>query len=473
MFRWTRNEAWTLRNAFEGTLIMGATGSGKTSGSGRTIAESFLRAGFGGIVLTAKSEERSLWEAYCRATGRSRDLLVFGPDKPWRFGFLDYELHRAGGGAGLTENIVNLFSTILEMAERSGSQGGREDEGYWRRSMRQMCRNLVDLLALSVGRVSIPDLYRLVVSAPTSTEQLRSEEWRRTSFCFRCLADADRRPKTALQQRDLETVADYFLLEFPELSSKTRSIIVSTFTSMVDVLQRGVLRDLFCTETNITPEASEDGSILLINLPVKEFAEVGHFAQAIWKYCWQRSIERRSIVHSPRPVFLWADEAQTFINSYDMQFQTTCRAARVATVYLSQNVSNFYAALGGEQKAKAEADSLFGNLNTKILHANGDPVTNEWAAGLSAGPSNSLRMEVPVTTPMTGWRHWRALAKDRMRVPASANPTNTKYNPPSFRHCEPAVTRIARNVDAVVVQTGRPYADTGRTWRFHSFQQKR
>ena len=63
-----------------------------------------------------------------------------------------------------------------------------------------------------------------------------------------------------------------------------------------------------------------------------------------------------------------------------MMFQTTCRSARVATVLLSQNVSNFYAALGGNEKGNAEADSLFANLNTKIYHANSDPVTNEWAS---------------------------------------------------------------------------------------------
>ncbi len=54
--------------------------------------------------------------------------------------------------------------------------------------------------------------------------------------------------------------------------------------------------------------------------------------------------------------------------AYDMQFQTTCRSSRVATVYLTQNISNMYAALGGSDQGENQANSLFANLNTKIFH---------------------------------------------------------------------------------------------------------
>ena len=42
-------DVWRIRDACEGTMIFGGTGSGKTSGSGRTLATSFLAAGFGGF----------------------------------------------------------------------------------------------------------------------------------------------------------------------------------------------------------------------------------------------------------------------------------------------------------------------------------------------------------------------------------------------------------------------------------------
>jgi hypothetical protein len=279
LLRWSDTDLWTVRDAVEGLLILGATGSGKSSGSGATIARAMLAAGFGGLVLTAKPGERAVWERTMQQCGRQGDLLVFGPPEPLRFGFLDYELQRKGVGAGLTENVVNLFSSVLEVAERNAAGGsGREDEGYWRRSCRQLVRNLVDLCILSTGRVSVPDLYRLVISAPTSPEQVASESWREQSYCFRCLSEADRKQKTPRQQADFELVTDYLCLEFPALSDKTRSVIVSTFTSLADVLNRGVLRELFSGATNVTPDVTLDGKVLLIDLPVKEFMDVGVFA---------------------------------------------------------------------------------------------------------------------------------------------------------------------------------------------------
>ena len=46
-------DLWRVKDACEGTVIFGGTGSGKTSGSGRALATAFLAAGFGGLVLCA------------------------------------------------------------------------------------------------------------------------------------------------------------------------------------------------------------------------------------------------------------------------------------------------------------------------------------------------------------------------------------------------------------------------------------
>jgi hypothetical protein len=470
LIAWSKGVGWTLRSAFEGTLVLGATGSGKTTGSGRAIAEAFLREGFGGLVLTAKAEERPLWEGYCRNTRRKRDLIIFGPNHRWRFNFLNYELTRKGAGAGLTENIVNLFATVLEMSERNTGQGdGREDAGYWRRACRQLCRNLVDLLVIATGSVSIPDLYRLVISAPQSKEQARSQDWKAKSFCYECLRRAESRVTRTWQERDLELLTEYFVGEFPSLSPKTRGVIVSTFSSMIDVLNRGVLRELFCGETNITPEAVEHGKIILLELPVKEYAEIGAFGQAIFGYCFKRSIERRNVAKSPRPVFLWADEAQNFVGSYDMQFQTTCRAARVATVYLSQNVSNFYAALGAEQAGRSQADSLFGNLNTKIFHANSDPVTNEWAAAL-IGRTRQFFINANNSYEPGSWL-LNGIGQDRRATAGVSEQLQYEVQPSVFTTLRTGGRANRKQVDAIVVQNGQKFPDTGRIWRWVTFRQ--
>jgi hypothetical protein len=148
-----------------------------------------------------------------------------------------------------------------------------------------------------------------------------------------------------------------------------------------------MLRNLFCTDLNFQPEDTFNGRIIILNLPVKEFNELGQFAQVLFKFVWQRAVERRvppgtsraDAEKTIRPVFLWADESQFFATSYDALFQSTARSSRACTVYLTQNLPSYLATFSGSN-ARAQAEAFLGNLQTKIFHANGDPTTNNWAA---------------------------------------------------------------------------------------------
>jgi hypothetical protein len=51
---WFDRHPWTIRDSLEGVAILGDMGSGKTSGSGRTIRKAFMKAGYGGLVMTKR-----------------------------------------------------------------------------------------------------------------------------------------------------------------------------------------------------------------------------------------------------------------------------------------------------------------------------------------------------------------------------------------------------------------------------------
>jgi hypothetical protein len=185
--------------------------------------------------------------------------------------------------------------------------------------------------------------------------------------------------------RNFKQIVAYWLLDFAGLADRTRSVIVSTFTSKVTGLTRWPLYELLCSGAvgqdgfvDIV-ERTREGHIVIINLPVKRYTEVGRFAQVLIKTVWQRGIERYPDLK--RPVFLWADEAQFFATKEDVLFQTTARSSGCATVYLTQNICNYYAMMPGKDP-KSATDALLGNLTTKIFHANGDPTTNDWAQRL-------------------------------------------------------------------------------------------
>jgi hypothetical protein len=135
LYHFNGNEPFTIRDACEGVQIFGGIGSGKTSGSGAALARSFLRAGFGGLVLCAKKDEMDTWLEYARQTGREKSILIFDTSGKFTFPFLQYEIEREGEGAGYTENLVRLFTTVYEAISRGDSGGGSDP--YWTRAMQR------------------------------------------------------------------------------------------------------------------------------------------------------------------------------------------------------------------------------------------------------------------------------------------------------------------------------------------------
>jgi hypothetical protein len=468
LFKLSKKDAFTIGSAVENTLIVGGIGSGKTSASGRTMALAYLRQGFGALILCAKPEEPQLWRRYCELSGRLGDLVEFGAQKAWRFDPLAFELSRSGAGGGYTENLVQMFSALLDLGEQDGGRGqGKEGEQYWRKAVMQLLRNLVDLIVLATGKISIPELYRLAVSAPSSPEQVKSDEWRTRSYCFRCLSEADKRPKSESQQRDFELVADYFLIEWPNLSDKTRSVVLSTFTSMADVLNRGILRDLFTQGSNIDPTAIERGKIVVVAMPLMEFGQIGLYAAALWKFAFQKSIERRDVSASPRPVVLWADEGQYFLlPGTDFLFTSTSRSARVANVLLTQSISGVIAKLGGGPSGKAEADAYLSNFATKIFHSNTDPVTNEYSANL-IGRCKQFMISANNNYPGDG------LSSSRPGGGSSGISEVFEYElqPREFSRLRTGGAANRGQVSAIVFKNGAAFNATGRNWMKVTFSQ--
>jgi hypothetical protein len=130
------------------------------------------------------------------------------------------------------------------------------------------------------------------------------------------------------------------------------------------------------------PELSFHGAIFLLNMPALTLNDDGIIAQQLFKYVWQRAVLARNALdpaQRQRPVFLWADEAQYFINGFDGEFLSTCRGSLACTVFLSQSLPTFFAAIGGD-RARERVQHLLGNFATKIWHSNSCPETNRWAA---------------------------------------------------------------------------------------------
>ncbi|WP_367389084.1 type IV secretory system conjugative DNA transfer family protein [Lewinella sp. LCG006] len=397
---------WRLRDAVRGVQIFGGIGSGKSSGSGRTLALTFLKSGFGGIVLTGKIDEVNEWKRYAFLTGRLDDLVIFEAGKDFSFNPLQYENTRNKDKQAETLNLVNLIMSIYEMGQSFSGGGGANSERFWDNALRRCISNVIDLLKLAEEEISIFNMRKLLIALLSGQEaqdyvQLQrslsdkhlSEEqqtenrtriaaWVNHNYCLTCLTKAYRRKKSDEEQELYGFVQDYFLITYPRIADKTKAIVEESFFGLVEPFMRGILRKHFTEglSQRLRPEQTYTaGKIIIINFPVKEYLIAGVYAQAIYKKLWQEAIERRDVKEHPLPVFMWIDEAQYFLNEHDARFQTTARSSRACTVLITQNISNYYAAIGGTNP-KDKVNSLLGNLATKIFHGNNDSVTNNWAA---------------------------------------------------------------------------------------------
>lgn len=397
---------WTMRDAIEGVQIFGGIGSGKTSGSGRTLALKYLSAGFGGLVLTVKHDEREMWEEYCKLTGREKDLVIVSPGSKNYFNFLEYE-SSARVSKSTAENIVQVLKTVIRASEEKA--GGKSDDPFWETALDMLMSNVIDLCLLAQGKVSVQALYDIAQSAPRRenmneeskakafakaftaanenvTRQIETFENKLSAEERNRLSDSEVFEQTICDEipdaRTLKFVDQFFVESFMNLSEKTRSIIDFSFSGFLYSLLREPVFSLFCRHpSTFTPDDCLNGKIILIDLPVKHYHKTGRDSQILFKYIWQRAMEKRNVKSNNRPVFLWADEAQNFLHEYDAEYQATARSSMVATVYISQNLPNYHANMGGA-KSEFRVKSFLGTLGTKIFHANADIETNRYASEL-------------------------------------------------------------------------------------------
>lgn len=393
LLNFTKNDPWTIRDAVRGVQIFGGIGSGKSSGSGKAIAKTYLKNGFGGLVLCAKPDEKENWVQLAKEANREKDLIIFEKGSSYQFNPLQYELTREGEGAGETLNLSNLFMAIYKMSNRlSGGGSSGESERFWDNALKRCLNRMIQLLRLASKELSVANMRRLISSVPMDYEvqKIHNKElsdqqilkWSETNYCLECILDAGENVQDDDEEEEnheYDMINDYFLREFPALGERTRPLIVESFLGIAEPFTTGILKTHFANQTNLYPEETHNGKIIILNFPVKEFLDAGIYSQGIYKLLWQQATERRDINKNPLPVFLWVDESQYFISDYDQIFQTTARSSRACTVFISQNISNYYSAIGGSDP-RPKVDSLLGNLGTKIFHANNDAVTNQWAA---------------------------------------------------------------------------------------------
>ncbi len=474
LLRWTPTDPWRLDQATAGVLLLGTTGSGKTSGPFNTIIRSFLRSGFGGIFLVAKADATAEYIELVKSENRAGDVILFGPDTTdRRFNILQYEIDKSGTGRAITECIVRLLMEAIEICTR---RQGHHGDPFFEDAMKTLLRHDLFVVITATGKADLGLILEVVQTLPKSINDLEEPERLRS---MQLLAEAERRA-TPEHRDELKLARNYFTQEWPALADRTRSSIAITLSVLLDTFLRYPLRDMFLGELTVSPDDVLAGKIAIVSVPVKEFDLIGKIAAVLWKWSVQRAIERRpeltsgQPIETIRPVFIAADEAAYFCTSSDALFQMTARSARGITLYSTQSIPNFYSEMGGDGTARARVDSLLANLQTRIACQNLDHTTNHWFAE-SLGHVIVRRQSRSITTKnfIEGFLAEHQASGKAANISISEQ-ADWDVSPRVFTGLKRGGTANKGIVEAIVVSTGDRFKANGKRWlrvRFDQFKE--
>ena len=375
IYRWSPFDPVYHTDLLRSLIIIGASGSGKTTGSGSHLGDACIRhPKISLVIFSSKPEDREMWQQKFAKADRKRDLLVFGPDSPLRCNILDVMQDHGADDRDITKALSAIGETI-----QHGESSGREDADFWKGQQDRTNYNAVVIVRLAMGKVSGPALQQFINGAAQSPDDLKTPAWQ-NGFHSRCLRAAYQKAQTSIQKHDCTLALDFWLKEFPRMADRTRSSILVGVMGILHTFNVGIVRELISTTTNVTPEVLEHGKSLLIDMPISSDGAAGAFVLGAWKWLMQWCILKHCVTENSPVIVLWSDENQKIVNSFDAAFLAECRSHRGCMVCLTQSVHAYYTKLrqGGEH----EADSYLTNFYTKIAHAAGDEKTAAYFSSL-------------------------------------------------------------------------------------------
>lgn len=460
---WSKCDPFRVRDLLNSVAVFGRTGSGKSSGSGKTLLRAIVKYPCsGGLILAAKPEDADEVRDLFSKEGRLESLLVIQEDGELRCNFIDC----IRGMGGDTREITKAIMTIAECLNSTDSDG-REDGKYWEAQQERMLYCAVEVVKLGTGNVTAPDLLKFLSEAAQSPGDLSSDQWR-NGYHNQVLRSAHHAAQAASEttKHDLELANTYFTSELPKVSSRTRSSIEAGVYQTLHCFCRGLVRRHSSGTTNVRPEETLNGRWVLVNLPPSKFGDSGKFINAGWKYLVQKAVLRRKASAGDPIHVIWADEAQEWTNSHDFYYLSQCRSHLGCQVFLTQSLHSIFVAMGGNAGLH-KGLGLLTNFSTKIIHACG-PEDAEFASKLiGSGPRTMLSGSAPpnedLFSGLMGLSNYSGGFSEQMQPIVL---------PQEFMNNLRTGGKLnGYMVDAIVVKSGESFSD-GNNFKFISFNQR-
>ena len=477
-----KKEDWiTTRDLIRHTLVFGSTGSGKTSGYGKIQLYNMLKAGFGGIVMTAKADEADYVKTLAKRAGRgAEDIIDFKLDGEYIFNFLDYTFKQgqARGKKTYIQDLVHLFKVITSLYSNTNNQDSKDS--YWIHALDQLLGNSLRTLIYAGAELSLVEIHSFISTLPMNQEQWDDTAWQEKSLAFKRIAQAEKWITKTESKADVDAIEQskinswktltklYWEHNFMILDPKTKATIIQMFTGMAEQLMSEGVREVFAEgDTNITPEDTFKGKVIILNIPYLDNQESARLCQVVFKYCWQKAVEKRGkTTDADRPVFLYADEAHYFTTVNDPAFLSTARSSKACVCYLTQNLNGLGQFLGHNQM---NLEAFIDNFQIFVFHANSSHKTNAFASRLigkiemkkkTMSSSDSTHSDGTIQRRNSG--HSESIR----------NEWDYQLHPIQFSQLAEGSARYDTKVECIIYMTGKKLWSNGLNYKWCVVEQK-
>lgn len=372
------DDVLTSTDIFMSAALIGASGSGKTSGVLSTFVAAGHKAGASIVHVATKPHEPAFWLNLARRCGRTDvRVLQLGKDT---FNPLEHERVTGRGLPGAHERMLAIATAPLR---RRRSQGGEADGGYWHdEGMRFLSLILIPFL-LTNEPISYAVLYECLNHLPGSRAEARSEEWRTNSSLWRAIEAADKLPLTTSQRQALNAAARFAQEDSPRMPSRTRLSVISTVVSAIHPLTLGeAALTLNAAESTWSPaEVVDRPSVLILDAAIQTYGPAAADFQRAVLTAIEREILRRPAGKAGHPVLLALDEGHYFIDAdEDAAFITSCRDRRAGMIFATQTCANVQTAFASSRDPRSASEAFLGGFGVRIFCASNDPETLEHAS---------------------------------------------------------------------------------------------
>lgn len=371
-----QGDGLSTRDLAASVLVIGDSGSGKTSGLLSSLAGSALSANASLVITCVKPEDAARGLALATRFGRRARIISLVDD---RFNPLAHEQSIfTNDPTGLVERLTDQLLLPLRRQRREGSGG----DPFWAADGARFVRHLVTIFVAAGIPLTYKLIYDTLLNLPTCEEDLGDEGWQRSCAAYDALVKAARRTDLlSWQQTDLDAAAGFLFRTAPNMPDRTRQSTVSTLAAALDPFVRGAIGQAINSDASTwdPAEVVDSPGVVIFDMPVQTAGSAAMTVQRMLLSAVQKAVLRRS--NPTHPVMLLCDEYQEIMDQDDdPAFMRTARDRLGMMVIATQCVGNIRSARASSSDPRSAAEAILGLPAVKFFGATTDPETMRYAS---------------------------------------------------------------------------------------------